>query len=62
MKPPGNHRWIAGANRHDSILLEPTLEKLARFGFDLPERITVHLDVGCDSRTTHELLTMLGRQ
>lgn len=51
---------IAGANRHDSILLEPTLQKLARFGFDLPERITVHLDAGYDSRKTRDLLTVLG--
>lgn len=51
---------IAGANRHDSILLGPTLEKLARFGFDLPERITVHLDAGYDSRKTRDLLTTLG--
>ena len=36
----------AGANCHDSPLLAPTLDKLGRFGFDLPERITVHL-VSC---------------
>lgn len=51
---------VAGANRHDSPLLEPTLDKLARFGFDLPEQITVHLDAGYDSRKTRDLLTTLG--
>lgn len=49
-----------GANRHDSPLLAPTLEKLARFGFDLPEQITVHLDAGYDSRATRDLLDELG--
>lgn len=51
---------IAGANRHDSPLLAPTLEKLSRFGFDLPEQVTVHLDAGYDSRKTRELLDTLG--
>lgn len=51
---------VAGANRHDSPLLGPTLDKLARFGFDLPERITVHLDAGYDSGKTRELLDGLG--
>ncbi|WP_426625348.1 IS5 family transposase [Leifsonia sp. McL0607] len=51
---------IAGANCHDSPLLAPTLEKFGRFGFDLPERITVHLDAGYDSRTTRNLLEGLG--
>lgn len=50
----------AGANRNDSLLLAPTLEKLSRFGFDLPERITVHLDAGYDSGKTRELLATLG--
>lgn len=49
-----------GANRHNSPLLAPTLEKLARFGFDLPEQITVHLDAGYDSRATRDLLDELG--
>lgn len=44
---------IAPANRNDSPLLRPTLEKLARFdqglGVGLPEQITVHLDAGYDS-------------
>src|SRR5690606_27301148 len=51
---------IAGANCHDSPLLAPTLEKLDRFGFDLPEHITVHLDAGYDSGKTRELLESLG--
>lgn len=56
----------APANRHDSPLLRPTLEKLARFelcfGRGLPERITVHLDAGYDSTKTRDLLTELGCQ
>jgi transposase len=51
---------VAGANRHDSPLLEPTLDKLSRFGFDLPEHITVHLDAGYDSHKTRDLLDTLG--
>lgn len=35
----------APANRHDSPLLRPTLEKLSRFGFHLPPRIT---ELGCE--------------
>lgn len=51
---------LAPANRHDSPLLQPTLECLSRFGFDLPERITVHLDAGYDSWVTRDLLEELG--
>ncbi|MGI8647859.1 MAG: IS5 family transposase [Mycobacteriales bacterium] len=51
---------VAPANRHDSPLLRPTLEKLSRFGCDLPEQITVHLDAGYDSSTTRDLLDELG--
>ncbi|WP_336652903.1 MULTISPECIES: IS5 family transposase [unclassified Leucobacter] len=51
---------LAPANRHDSPLLRPTLECLRRFGFDLPEKITVHLDAGYDSRVTRDLLDELG--
>ncbi|GAB3590569.1 hypothetical protein CFAEC_08805 [Corynebacterium faecale] len=51
---------IAGANRNDSPLLAPTLEKLDRFGFHLPEEITVHLDADYDSSKTRSLLTELG--
>ncbi len=57
---------VAGANRHDSPLLRPTLEKLGRFehwfGMGLPEEITVHLDAGYDSATTRELIAELGCQ
>ena len=51
---------IAPTNHHDSPLLRPTLERLARFGFDLPEEITVHLDAGYDSTKTRDLLEELG--
>jgi transposase len=51
---------IAGANRHDSPLLRPTLEKLARFGFDLPDTMRLHLDAGYDSKVTRSLLDELG--
>ncbi|MDN6024980.1 IS5 family transposase [Bifidobacterium mongoliense] len=51
---------IAGANRPDSPLLEETLEQVARFGFDLPNEITVHLDAGYDSKKTRDLLDTLG--
>ena len=51
---------VAGANRHDSPLLRPTLEKLGRFGLALPDHITVHLDAGYDSSKTRSLLTELG--
>jgi transposase len=50
---------VAGANRHDSPLLRPTLEKLNRFD-DLPEKITVHLDAGYDSAVTRDLLDEFG--
>ena len=50
----------APANRHDSPLLRPTLEKLSRFGFHLPQQITVHLDACYDSAKTRTLLTELG--
>ena len=51
---------VAGANRHDSPLLRPTLEKLGRFGLALPDQITVHLDAGYDSIKTRSLSTELG--
>jgi transposase len=51
---------IAGANRNDSPLLRPTLEKLARFGFDLPDDMRIHLDAGYDSNKTRDLLDELG--
>lgn len=51
---------VAGANRNDSPLLRPTLEKLGRFDLALPEQIRVHLDAGYDSKVTRELLDELG--
>lgn len=51
---------IAGANRHDSPLLRPILERLSRFGFDLPDDMRLHLDAGYDSNVTRELLNELG--
>lgn len=51
---------VAAANCNDSPLLAPTLETLSRFGFDLPEQITVHLDAGYDSGKTRNLLDTLG--
>ncbi len=54
------HAEVAPANRHDSPLLRPTLEGLSRFGFHLPEDITVHLDAGYDSAKTRDLLEELG--
>jgi transposase len=50
---------VAGANRHDSPLLHSMLEKLNRFE-DLPEKVTVHLEVGYDSKNTRELLDEFG--
>lgn len=49
-----------GANRNDSPLLRPTLEKLGRFELALPDQIRVHLDAGYDSGVTRELLDELG--
>lgn len=51
---------VASANRNDSPLLRPTLEKLGRFELALPENIRVHLDAGYDSKVTRELLDELG--
>jgi Transposase DDE domain. len=48
-------RVLAGANRHDSPLLGPTLDKLEAFG-PLPVEVTVHLDAGYDSKGTRDLL------
>jgi transposase len=52
-------RVLAGANRHDSPLLAPTLDQLDDLG-PLPETITVHLDSGYDSGKTRDLLTERG--
>lgn len=50
---------LAGANRHDSPLLEPSLQCLPRFGFCLPDQITVHLDAGYNSSVIRQTLTIL---
>ncbi|MGC4853352.1 IS5 family transposase [Micromonospora sp. DT4] len=52
-------RVLAGANRHDSPLLKPTLDHLDDLG-PLPEDITVHLDAGYDSTISRDLLTERG--
>jgi transposase len=52
-------RVLAGANRHDSPLLAPTLDKLDGLG-PLPDEITVHLDSGYDSGKTREELACRG--
>ncbi|MEW2386689.1 IS5 family transposase [Micromonospora sp. NPDC047707] len=52
-------RVLAGANRHDSPLLEPTLDRLEDLGH-LPDDITVHLDAGYDSAATRDLLAGRG--
>jgi IS5 family transposase len=48
-------RVLAPANRHDSPLLAPTLDKLDDIG-PLPDDITVHLDAGYDSQKTRDEL------
>lgn len=48
-------RVLAGANRHDSPLRAPTLDRLDDLG-PLPDDITVHLDAGYDSDKTRALL------
>jgi len=52
-------RVLAGANRHDSPLLAPTLDKLDDIG-PLPADITVHLDSGYDSGKTRDELAGRG--
>jgi len=50
---------VAPAARHDSPLLEPTLDLLKRFG-PFPEPPTVHLDRGYDSAVTRKRLAQRG--
>ncbi|WP_319461064.1 IS5 family transposase [Micromonospora sp. RTP1Z1] len=52
-------RVLAGANRHDSPLLGPTLDHLDDLG-PLPDEVTVHLDAGYDSAVTRTLLAERG--
>src|SRR5215203_5307426 len=49
----------APANRPDSPLLEATLDTMEIVG-ELPERMSVHLDRGYDSKLTRERLKELG--
>ena len=48
-----------GANRHDSILFEPTLNSVASRGL-LPDIETLHLDRGYDSNRVNQLCDSLG--
>ncbi len=50
---------LAGANRHDSPLLAPTLDLLSGLG-PLPGDINVHLDAGYDSASTRTELNDRG--
>lgn len=51
----------AGANRHDSPLLGPTLHAASdQVGPHWPSEVTVHLDAGYDSQITRALLDGLG--
>ena len=50
----------AGANRHDSPLLEPTLTAAKAQAGPMPDRVTGHLDAGYDSDVTRKLLAQLG--
>ena len=49
----------APANRHDSPLLEETLDTMEIVG-ELPEQMSVHLDRGYDSKLTRQRLKELG--
>ena len=53
------HVVSAGANRHDSPLLEPTLAGLEKVAH-LPEQVVVHLDRAYDNAPTRALLAALG--
>jgi transposase len=50
----------APANRHDSPLLTETLDAVAESLGELPERVSVHLDRGYDSKVTCERLEERG--
>ncbi len=50
----------APANRHDSPLLAETLDAVAEALGELPERASVHLDRGYDSKVTRERLRERG--
>jgi hypothetical protein len=55
------HVVSAGANRHDSPLLAPTLAGLDKLD-GLPDAVTVHLDRGYDGHPSRALLDELGFQ
>lgn len=48
-------RVLAPANRHDSVLLAATLDKVEQAG-PLPDDIEIHLDAGYDSKKTRDEL------
>jgi transposase len=50
----------AGANRHDSPLLVPTLKEVKEQVGNLPEQVNVNLDRGYDSDKTRTALAELG--
>ena len=50
----------AGANRHDSPLLAPTLDAAREASIELPEDASVHLDRAYDSKVTRGLLESRG--
>jgi len=52
-------RVLAPANRHDSVLLASTLDKLDEIG-PLPDDITLHIDAGYDSQKTRDELDCRG--
>lgn len=55
------HVVSAGANRHDSPLLGPTLAGLEKLD-ELPKEVTVYLDRGYDGRPSRTLLDEFGFQ
>lgn len=50
----------AGANRHDSPLLRPTLDAAITQVTTLPDDVTVHLDAAYDNKPCREVLAELG--
>ena len=46
----------APANRHDSPLLTETLDAVTETLGELPKRVSIHLDLGYDSKATRERL------
>lgn len=47
----------AGANRHDSPLLAPTIEDMKHQVGPLPEKPVMHLDSGYDGKPSRDVLT-----